>query len=122
MSSPKRGEVWLVDLGYVAKVRPCLVISIPALERDRALVTLVPHTTNLRNSRFEVQVKAKFLREGAFDVQNLVTIPYVKLLRKLGELTLKQMENLEDVLLLWLGFESEEDEDQAMRSLFQVEG
>ena len=97
--------------GYVAKVRPCLVISIPALERDRALVTLVPHTTSLRNSRFEVQVKAKFLREGAFDVQNLVTIPYVKLLRKLGELTLKQMESLEDVLLLWLGFESEEDED-----------
>jgi mRNA interferase MazF len=87
------------------------VISIPALERDRALVTLVPHTTSLRNSRFEVQVKAKFLREGAFDVQNLVTIPYVKLLRKLGELTLKQMESLEDVLLLWLGFESEEDED-----------
>jgi hypothetical protein len=25
---PNRGEVWLVDLGYVAKVRPCLVISI----------------------------------------------------------------------------------------------
>jgi mRNA interferase MazF len=25
-----RGEVWLVDLGMVAKVRPCLVLSIPA--------------------------------------------------------------------------------------------
>lgn len=34
MDSPERGEVWLVDLGYVAKVRPCLVISIPALDRD----------------------------------------------------------------------------------------
>ncbi len=79
MSSPERGEVWLVDLGYVAKVRPCLVISIPALESDRALVTLVPHTTSLRDSRFEVQVKAKFLREGAFDVQNLITIPHAKL-------------------------------------------
>jgi len=32
MSNPDRGEVWLVDLGYVAKVRPCLVISIPALD------------------------------------------------------------------------------------------
>ena len=50
MISPKRGEVWLVDLGYVAKVRQCLVISIPALERDRALVTLVPHTTSLRGA------------------------------------------------------------------------
>ncbi len=41
MSSPDRGEVWLVDLGYVAKVRPCLVVSIPTLNQDRALVTLV---------------------------------------------------------------------------------
>ena len=28
MRNPERGQVWLVDLGYVAKVRPCLVISI----------------------------------------------------------------------------------------------
>jgi mRNA-degrading endonuclease toxin of MazEF toxin-antitoxin module len=41
MSSPDRGEIWLVDLGYVAKVRPCLVISIPALDQDRALATLI---------------------------------------------------------------------------------
>ncbi|MEA5532405.1 hypothetical protein [Crocosphaera sp. XPORK-15E] len=37
MSSPKRGEVWLIDLGYVAKIRPCLIISIPTLKQDRAL-------------------------------------------------------------------------------------
>lgn len=36
MSSPGYGEVWLVDLGYVAKVRPCLVVSIPALIEDMA--------------------------------------------------------------------------------------
>lgn len=46
MSTPRRGEVWLVDLGYTAKVRPCLIISIPALEQDRALATLIPHTTS----------------------------------------------------------------------------
>jgi mRNA interferase MazF len=39
MSKSDRGEVWLVDLGYVAKVRPCLVVGIPALIQDRALVT-----------------------------------------------------------------------------------
>ena len=81
MSSPARGEVWLVDLGYVAKVRPCLVISISALIQDRALATLIPHTTSPRGSRFEVDVKVRFLKPGAFDVQNLVTIPYAKLLR-----------------------------------------
>lgn len=57
MTNPGRGEVWLVDLGYVAKIRPCLVISIPALDRDRALATLIPHTTSPRSSRFEVQIK-----------------------------------------------------------------
>jgi mRNA interferase MazF len=67
MSKANRGEVWLVDLGLVAKVRPCLVISIPTLDQDRALVTLVPHTTSVRGSRFEVDVKVKFLRAGAFD-------------------------------------------------------
>lgn len=60
MSRLARGEVWLVDLGYVA-IRPCLIISIPALDRDRALATLIPHTTSLRGSRFEVQVNVRFL-------------------------------------------------------------
>jgi mRNA interferase MazF len=105
MSSPVRGEVWLVDLGYVAKIRPCLVISIPALMQDRALATLVPHTTSPRGSRFEVDVKVRFLKPGAFDVQNLVTIPQTKLLKKLGELDSEQLSQVEDVLLFWLGFE-----------------
>src|SRR5262249_25091620 len=40
---PLRGEVWFVDLGIAAKVRPALVLSVPAGEADRAVVTLVPH-------------------------------------------------------------------------------
>lgn len=52
MSEPKRGEVWLVDLGMAAKVRPCLVMSVALQESDRALVTLVPHTPSVRSSRF----------------------------------------------------------------------
>ena len=45
MNEPRRGEVWMVDLGMAAKVRPCLVISIETADQDRALATLVPHTT-----------------------------------------------------------------------------
>ncbi len=111
MSSPERGEVWLVDLGYVAKVRPCLVISIPPLYQDRALITLIPHTTSLRDSRFEVKLSINFLRDGGFDVQNIITIPYAKLIRKLGKLTLEEMMEVEKYLLLWLGFEEESTED-----------
>ena len=36
----KRGEVWLVDLGYAAKTRPCLVFSVEAEDTDRALTTV----------------------------------------------------------------------------------
>jgi mRNA interferase MazF len=111
MTSPERGEVWLVDLGYVAKVRPCLIISIPALQQDRALTTLIPHTTSSRGSRFEVKIKVKFLREGAFDVQNLITIPHTKLLRRLGSLPSEQMLEVENVLLFWLGFGEIDTED-----------
>jgi mRNA interferase MazF len=87
MAEPKRGEVWLVDLGYAAKILPCLVISVGAQDEDRALATLVPHTTSLRSSRFEVGLAIRFLRKGGFDAQNLVTVPHVRLIRKLGLLS-----------------------------------
>ena len=98
-----RGEVWLVDLGYVAKTRPCLVLSISIEDEDRALVTLVPHTTSVRGSRFEVAIQVHFLRVGAFDAQNLVTIPQAKLIYKLGSLQSTQFIRVEDVVRLWLG-------------------
>jgi mRNA interferase MazF len=103
MINPNRGEVWLVDLGMTAKIRPCLVLSIPALDQDRALATVLAHTTSVRGSRFEVEVKANFLRPGAFDAQNMVTIPYAKLMRKLGVLSTAQLIIVEDAVRLWLG-------------------
>jgi mRNA interferase MazF len=103
MADPRRGEVWLVDLGIAAKVRPCLVLSVPALEQDRALVTLIPHTTSTRNSRFEVSIELRFLRSGAFDAQNILTIPTVKLLRKIGTLSDSQISIVEDSVRKWLG-------------------
>ncbi|MCI0491037.1 MAG: type II toxin-antitoxin system PemK/MazF family toxin [Blastocatellia bacterium] len=102
MSNPNRGEVWLVDLGMTAKIRPCLVVSIPALDQDRALATVLPRTTSARGSRFEVEIKTRFLRPGVFDVQNLTTIPHAKLIRKLGTLTTEQLASIEAVIRLWL--------------------
>ncbi len=103
MRSPPRGEVWLVDLGMAAKVRPCLVLSVPVTDADRALVTLVPHTTSVRGSRFEVSTNRRFLGHGAFDVQNLITIPFVKLIRKLGKLEEDDLLPLEVAVRSWLG-------------------
>ncbi len=106
VATTTRGEVWLVDLGMVAKVRPCLVLSIPADdEHDRVLTTLVPHTTSTRGSRFEVPSHVRFLKAGAFDAQNIVTIPTVKLVRRLGRLSEPQMTAVEETVMEWLGFE-----------------
>lgn len=102
-----RGELWLVDLGMAAKVRPALVISVPADDADRALVTIVPHTTSLRASRFEVAVAVPVLRAGAFDVQNLITIPHAKLVRRLGRLSPPQLTAVEAGVLKWLGLDTD---------------
>jgi mRNA interferase MazF len=103
MPEPHRGEVWLVDLGYVAKVRPCLVLSVAPSDTERALVTLVPHTTKPRQSRFEVETRVPFLRAGVFDAQSLVTVAFPKLLKRQGSLSDEGLEAIENSVRSWLG-------------------
>lgn len=103
MPNPNRGEVWLTDLGIAAKVRPCLVLSVPPGPQDRVLVTLVPHTTSVQGTRFEVTVPKPFLKAGAFDAQGLVTVARPRLLRKLGDLQLAELVSVEDAVKRWLG-------------------
>ncbi len=103
MANPNRGEVWLADLGIAAKVRPCLVLSVPPEPQDRVLVTLVPHTTSVKGTRFEVDVPAPFLKPGAFDAQGLITVATARLLRKLGELQPAELALVEEAVKRWLG-------------------
>ena len=100
---PERGDVWQVDFGVIAKVRPALVISAPYADADRALVGVIPHTTAKRGSQFEVVVNARFLDEGAFLVQGIQAFPPKYFLRRLGVLTPAQLQSVEDGLLRWLG-------------------
>ena len=103
MISPQRGEIWIVDLGPVAKTRPAMVVSIPLLDEDRALVTIVPHTTSTRQTQYEVSVAARFLKPGAFEIQNIQTIPLAKFVRRLGMLSDGDFERIETTLRQWLG-------------------
>lgn len=103
MSDPLRGEVWIVDLGIAAKVRPAVVLRIELEGTDRSLLTVVAHTTSERGTRFDVQVKARFLRAGAFDGQNLITLPLAKFIRRLGKLTPAQLTAVETAVRAWLG-------------------
>jgi len=103
VKTPLRGEVYMVDLGLAAKVRPCMILSVPLEESDRSLVTVIPHTTALRQSRFEIAVPVKFLRSGAFDAQGIVTVPMVRLMNRLGTLNPDQIRSVEKGVCAWLG-------------------
>ena len=103
MKEPLRGEVYMVDLGLAAKVRPCVVMNVPLEASDRSLTTIIPHTTSLRQSRFEVAVSVRFLRPGAFDVQGIVTVPTARLMNRLGVLSAPELQAIEKAMRLWLG-------------------
>jgi len=98
-----RGEIWLVDLGMAAKVRPCLVISVPLAPADRVLFTLVPHTTSLHGTIYEIPSSVSFLKAGAFDAQGLVTVPRPRLIRRLGVLAPAELTQIENAVRTWLG-------------------
>jgi mRNA interferase MazF len=86
------GEVWIVDLGLAAKVRPCLVLSDYPKDDELALIVVVPHTTAVRNNRWEVSIPKRFLKVGVFHLQQLQSVPIVRLQRKIGDLTAEELQ------------------------------
>jgi mRNA interferase MazF len=84
MPNPRRGEIWLIDLGVIQKMRPCVILSIDYLDHERAVVTYVPRTTHMRQTRFEVPHSAPGFEAGAFDAQGIGSIPVVKVQRRLA--------------------------------------
>lgn len=84
MSKPVRGEIWQVDLGMTAKVRPCLVLSDYPADDELALILIVPHTTSVRGNRWEHLCQKPFLRPGVFHLQQLQPVSLVRFERKLG--------------------------------------
>ena len=82
------GEVWMVDFGHVAKQRPVLVLAFPQPLDARALVVVVPLTSQQRGLRGEVDIgKPRWLpKHSAVNVQGYASIDQNALLRKLGRL------------------------------------
>jgi mRNA interferase MazF len=100
---PRRGEVWLADLGLAAKIRPVLVISVDYSDTDYALIAVVPHTTSPRASTFEINLAISGLKPGVFNVQGLFAVPEPKLFKKIAKLTPDQMSEIEIAIMKWLG-------------------
>jgi mRNA interferase MazF len=105
MPNVKRGEVWQIDFGMAAKVRPALILGCDIADEDRVLVAAVYHTTALRGSRYEVPMRVAGLEEGGFDAQSIYTVPVSRLIRRRSVLNPAQMSEVEAYVKLWLGLE-----------------
>ena len=103
MSQPQRGEVWLADCGLAAKVRPVVVVSVPIKDTDRALITVIPHTTKIVGSEFEAHLPIHWLEKGAFNIQAVFPLVPPRFLQKLGVLTQEQLVEIETILRRWEG-------------------
>jgi mRNA interferase MazF len=87
--NPRPGEVWTADLGLAAKVRPVVIVSRSDADPPRALVIYVPITSQNRASAYEVLLPStRFLQPGSVaNVQGIGSLPTVRLVRKLGQLS-----------------------------------
>ena len=97
------GEVWMIDFGMAAKMRPALLLTGEPAADELDLVTVVLHTTALRGNRWELTIPKPFLKPGAFHLQQVQTISTVKLQRRLGVLTAEEMTRMRNALRNRLG-------------------
>ena len=94
------GEVWMVDFGLAAKQRPVLVLAFPQPEDARALVVVVPLTSQQRGLRGEVDIgKPRWLpKRSSVNVQGFASIDQGSLLRRLGRLPDAQLDAVKDAI------------------------
>ena len=102
MPKASRGELWMADLGFVAKVRPVLILSVHYRDGERAVVTYALRTTSVRGTQYEVPHPLRGMAEGAFDAQGIGSIPDVKLERRLGVVDGATLAKVENAVRSWL--------------------
>lgn len=103
MPGVTKGEVWIVDFGMAAKIRPALLLTGEPADDELDLVTVLLHTTALRGNRWELNIPKPFLKPGAFHLQQVQTVSTVKLERLLGTLNAAEMTRVQGALAERLG-------------------
>ena len=105
MPKPNPGEIWRVDLGLTAKVRPCLIMSHYPADDELALVLVIPHTTAIRGNRWEFSCRKSFLKPSVFHLQQIQPVSLSRLESKLGSLTSDEFQSLGTQLARLLNLE-----------------
>ncbi len=98
---PRHGEVWLVDMGLVAKTRPAVVLIADNLNAPRSLIIHIPITKQNRGSELEVPLgHLRFLDpESVANVQGIGSLPSVRFEKRLGLLPEADLQAVKTALL-----------------------
>ena len=99
------GEIWRVDFGLAAKVRPALILSDYPADDELALLVVIPHTTAVRGNRWELTVRKPFLLPGVFHLQQIQPISLSRFDAKLGALTPDEFKRVKETLVQVLGLQ-----------------
>jgi mRNA-degrading endonuclease toxin of MazEF toxin-antitoxin module len=84
----------------VEKSRPVLILAFPDEQDARALTIVAPLTSQIRGMRGEVDLgKPRWLpKHSAVNIQGLASFDHRKLTRRMGEISLTQMEKVKTAL------------------------
>lgn len=106
----KRGEIWSVSgaPGYGSKPRPTLIVQSDALSETRSIVTCGFTTLDVEDVPFRPLVQPTpnngLLVVSAVMAEKLIAVPREKLGKRIGELSGEDMTQVEQAMLLVLGF------------------
>ncbi len=113
LTSPRRGDVWLVALGAgragePGKTRPAIVVSVDELSTGAPgeLIVVVPLSSSLAPSALRVEIEAAGIERASRAVCKAVrAVVPSRLVRRVGRVTPANMEQVEAALTLILGLE-----------------
>jgi mRNA interferase MazF len=105
MTNFSRGDVVIVDLGFAAKVRPCVVVSISNSDQQRNMSVVVPLTTEIRGGQSEVKfTKPPWLRqESVVNLLGIAGVDNSKIERRIAAFPVEKMPEIEAGLRRLLG-------------------
>ncbi len=98
----KRFEVYLINLdptvgSEIQKTRPCLIISPDEMNRHIATVIVAPMTT--KGQSYPTRIPCKFQgKDGQVVLDQLRTVDKVRLIRRLGRISVETQRAVLDVL------------------------
>lgn len=118
MTNPlQRGEVWLADLNPTqgfeqAGVRPVIVFQNNIVSQFSTTTITIPLTTNQRRAALPIcltieQGNGGLSQDSVALCFQMRVLDKTRLIRKLGQLSSKIISQLEEVVLLTLGFDND---------------